>query len=294
MFSERPKGDDFMRTLEGQGRAGSRSPRRGEDEEVEAEGYVEGQGPEVPDWDGAGLPPPGGKSHFVGQMRSTASFLEKFMNGPPKDTLEPAPREFYAGIPLEAARGLLLGPADAPRPWLGLPAHVACLAAASRLFDVLLPQQAEEGLCERLCALAASAGSMDESPSASCLFEAASSWKLTASAASQATDSLQAMVRGKPVACCVVLDDYVAVLEDAETGEEAEEEVGAHCVMVIGGDLSGPNFVVFDPWGAQGGVVVFWGLHELEKAAPSAWVELVPTDLSKFAPATRTVAAPTA
>jgi hypothetical protein len=23
--------------------------------------------------------------------------------------------------------------------------------------------------------------------------------------------------------------------------------------MVVGGDLSGPSFVVFDPWGAQGG-----------------------------------------
>ena len=32
-------------------------------------------------------------------------------------------------------------------------------------------------------------------------------------------------------------------------------QVGAHCVMIVGGDLSGPSFVVFDPWGSQGGEV---------------------------------------
>jgi len=276
-------------------RSGSRSPRRDADEEEADEAYKEGQGPEVPEWDGAGLPPPSGgypgsASSIVEQMQSHKQFLKQFMTkGPPIDT-EPAPREFAAGVPLEAAKPLLLGAtaADGSRPeppWAELPAHIACLAAASRLFAVLLPEQAQEGLCEKLCATAATSGLAGEKPNASCLFEAAQSWQLAASGASRAIDSLDAMVRNEPVVCCALLDDYVAVLAEEETGFEAEEEVGAHCVMVVGGDISGPSFVVFDPWGSKGGEVSYWTLHDLEKAAPSAWVELVPAGLAKGPPA---------
>lgn len=264
-------------------RSGSRSPRREDENErdmalkMACGGYVEGEGPEMPDWEGAGLPPPGSKGHMTGQMQSQRAFLEQFVKGPPKD-LPPAPREFAAGMPLEAARALLLGPVLASRPWLGLPAHLACLSVASRLFAIIKDQ---EDPCGRLCTSAkACAGSLGERPSASCLFEAANAWQLAASAASGATDSLEAMVRNEPVVCCVLLDDFVAVLEEADTGIEAEEEVGAHCVMVVGGDLSGPQFVVFDPWGAQGGEVAYWTLHDLEKAVPTAWVTLVPSGLA--------------
>ena len=32
-----------------------------------------------------------------------------------------------------------------------------------------------------------------------------------------------------------------------QTGEETEQEVGAHCIMVVGGNLLGPSYVAFDP-----------------------------------------------
>lgn len=273
------------------GRGGSRSPRRGGDDQELVEGYVEGRGHELPDWNVAGLPPPDsrGPSSLVGQLKSQREFLEQFVRQNPLVDHEPAPREFSAGLPLEAARSLLLGPGGdgiAPQPWHGLPAHIACLAAATRLFAALLAQQAHEELCGSLCAAAASRGVQSEKPDPSCIFEGADAWKLVASAVSQATDSLQTMVRNQPVACCALLEDYVGVLEDRETGEEGEVEVGAHCVMVVGGDLSGPSFVVFDPWGSEGGEVAYWSLHDLQKASPTAWVELAPAQLVSTATTT--------
>merc|ERR1719265_2677352 len=177
-------------------------------------------------------------------MRSHKEFLQQFMKGVPAEELEPAPREFAAGVPLEAARALLLGQegSESRQPWQGLPSHVACLAVASRLFAALLPEQGQQGACERLCAAAVSsdAGIDATTPSSAAVFEAAAAWQLSSTAASRPTDSLEAMVRNEPVAVCVPLDDYVAVLENPETGEEVEEEVGKHCIMFVGGDLSVP------------------------------------------------------
>jgi len=96
-------------------RAGSRSPRRGDEEELDteaAQGYVARHDPEVPEWEGAGLPPPSqsGPSSLAGQLRSQRDFLEQFTRQNPLAVPEPAPREFAAGLPLEAARALLLRP----------------------------------------------------------------------------------------------------------------------------------------------------------------------------------------
>jgi len=84
------------------------------------------------------------------------------------------------------------------------------------------------------------------------------------------------MVQGRPVACCGLLEDYVGVLDDPETGEEMEEQVGTHCVLILGGDLLGPSYVVFDPWGIGGGQVAYWSGHDVGKAGPAAWIQLAP------------------
>jgi len=233
---------------------------------------------------------------LAGHLRSQRAFLEQFLRPAPgafEQRLRAAPRELAAGMPLEAARLLLLGGrgpgvgcADVEKPpWCAreseagggdgcFPAHLACVAIALRLFAVLLPGQAElhNGACERLCtSTACLAGS-----SATALFEAAHAARLAVRAVSSGVESLAAMVQNRPVACCVVLEAYVGVLEDPSTGEEFEEEVGLHCVMVLGGDISGPSYVVYDPWGPSGGEVAYWSLHDFDRASPSAWVELTP------------------
>merc|ERR1712048_1427964 len=91
-----------------------------------------------------------------------------------------------------------------------------------------------------------------------------------------ATASLKVMARNKPAACCVLLDAYVGVIEDPETGEETEQDVGAHCMLVVGGDLTGPRYVVFDPWGLGAGEISYWTAQDIEAAAPLAWIELSP------------------
>ncbi|CAK0823262.1 unnamed protein product, partial [Prorocentrum cordatum] len=114
--------------------------------------------------------------------------------------------------------------------------------------------------------------------------EAAAGCGLEARAVSSATESLEAMLQNRPTVCCVLLEAYVGVLEDPETGEETEQEVGGHCVMVVGGDLLGPGYVAFDPWGPGDGAVSFWSGHDAERASPLAWVELA-TPAGPAAPA---------
>ncbi|CAE7364212.1 unnamed protein product, partial [Symbiodinium necroappetens] len=82
------------------------------------------------------------------------------------------------------------------------------------------------------------------------------------------------MVKNRMTACCVLLESYVGVIEDEHTGEELEEEVGSHCVLVVGGDLLGPNYVTFDPWGLRGGEVSLWQSHSMAAASPLGWVQL--------------------
>jgi len=133
----------------------------------------------------------------------------------------------------------------------------------------------EEGTCDELCARLATWGgqAMD---SGATLLEAANACGLVARAVSSPTDSLRAMVSGKLVACCVFLEAYVAVVNDPETGEEVEQDVGAHSVLVVGGDLFSPNYVVFDPWGSRGGHAAYWTGHDATLASPTCWVELAP------------------
>lgn len=217
----------------------------------------------------------------MGQLRLQSSYLQQFLQPrePPKGGLPSAPAEFAAGLPLDAAEALLLlGPQGGP-PWRGLPAPLACAAAAVRLFARLLPAHFPEDACERLCQRLAMGA--EAAPVGDALAAAALTAGLSARPVNEPVECLQAMVRGKPVGCCAVLEDYVGVLEEAETGEEVEEEVGKHAVLVVGGDLSGPSYVVFDPYGAKGGELLHWSAHDLEKAAPSAWVELSPALLQQ-------------
>eukprot|EP00439_Symbiodinium_sp_Y106_P039563 s2704_g4.t2 len=86
----------------------------------------------------------------------------------------------------------------------------------------------------------------------------------------QTRTGLRDMVKNRMTACCVLLESYVGVIEDDHTGEELEEEVGSHCVLVVGG----PNYVTFDPWGMRGGEVSLWQSHSMAAASPLAWVQL--------------------
>ncbi|CAK0823260.1 unnamed protein product, partial [Prorocentrum cordatum] len=106
--------------------------------------------------------------------------------------------------------------------------------------------------------------------------EAAAGCGLEARAVSSATESLEAMLQNRPTVCCVLLEAYVGVLEDPETGEETEQEVGGHCVMVVGGDLLGPGYVAFDPWGPGDGAVSFWSGHLATPAGPAAPAQPAP------------------
>merc|ERR1712154_384746 len=110
----------------------------------------------------------------------------------------------------------------------------------------------------------------------SAIEEGANPWGLTARRVPTAEESLKAMVQNRPAACCIFLEAYVGVLEYPETGEELEQEVGNHCLLVVGGDLLGPNYVTFDPFGMRGGEVCFWSAHNVKSAAPTAFVELSP------------------
>lgn len=258
----------------------SRSPRGREhhDEDGEAED------PDMPEWAGNGPSPVERK--FMGQLGNQRAFLEQVLNPgqPPKGwQQQPPPREMAAGVPLDAAQALLLlGPEPDGVPcWRGAPAEVACIAAALRLFGRLMPGKLDEQACGRFVAKEGQAcgapqPSRESRAIAESLESAASSWGLDARRVPTAAESLKAMVKNRPTVCCVVLEAYVGVLEDPETGEELEQEVGSHCLMVIGGDLLGPSFVTFDPFGLRGGEVSFWSGHSVKAAAPAVWIELSP------------------
>mmetsp|Transcript_82274 Transcript_82274/g.156385 ORF Transcript_82274/g.156385 Transcript_82274/m.156385 type:complete len:272 (+) Transcript_82274:81-896(+) len=266
-------------------RPSSRSPRGEAARSLAMEDAEELQAPlpdpEVPVWEGAGLPPgKGSYEGFMGQLRTQRAFLEQFLYpDPPPQNGPRGPRELAAGMPLEAARALLMRPGPTGLPWQELPAHLACVAMALRLFALLLPGQVGEDACELFCKKSHSdaAGGI----AAERLLEVALAAGLSASRVSSAAESLKAMAKNHPVVCCGILEDYVAVLADPISGEEAEQEVGHHCIMVVGGDLLGASFVVFDPWGPQGGEFVYWSAHEADKASPTAWIQLAPTTEAK-------------
>lgn len=265
----------------------SRSPRGRR--HVQEKGIVEESEEQLPEWNGTG-PNPLERS-FMGQLSQQRAFLEKFLE--PKHLksegvaggMQRAPREMAAGLPLEAARALiLLGPEQDGPLWMGTSSELACLAAALRLFARLMPGgRVEEEACERFCKSVVAEGpsTSEAQPRAvQALAEGAeervSAWDLTARRVSSATASLKAMVRNRPAACLVLLENYVGVLEHPDTGEEVEQEVGVHCLLVVGGDLLGPTYVVFDPFGLRGGDVAFWSEHELNAAAPVVCLEVSP------------------
>jgi len=260
-----------------------------------AEGEVQEEA--LPEWDGSG--PSLVERSFMGHLNSHKAFLEQVLKTSQPSAVapgagQPACKEMAAGLPIEAARALvLLGPEPDGGPWRGLPAELACLAAALRLFARLMEGRAgapDEGDCGRCCA--AARGQSDLPAAALALLQSdcssssdARAERLEAAAGAfgfevrrvaSASESLKAMVAGRPVVCCGLLQAYVGVLEDPETGEELEQEVGGHCLMVVGGDLLGPSYVTFDPFGLSCGEVAHWSASNLEAASPVAWVELSP------------------
>ncbi|CAE7868748.1 unnamed protein product [Symbiodinium sp. KB8] len=243
----------------GYGRSGSRSPRLQKQVEVEADHG----GPD-------GLPCDF-KGGFNAQMRMQRDFLAQFLvpEQPHAAKSPNAPREAAAGLPVEAAKVLMLGPGPGRVPWLGLPAGVACVAATLQLFSRLLPGSVAEGMCDELCKQATADPSMPVE-----LDALATRVGLVSCPVPSAVPSLQDMVKNRMTACCVLLESYVGVIEDEHTGEELEEEVGSHCVLVVGGDLLGPNYVTFDPWGLRGGEVSLWQSHSMAAASPLGWVQL--------------------
>merc|ERR1712008_32472 len=217
------------------------------------------------------------KTQFSMQKAFLSQFMQPRQQSPQQKT--PLP-EMAAGLGLDAAVVLLFaGPKASLWPWAGLPAHLACLAASLRLFCRLLPPgrggQMDEGTCDELCARLSTLD-VQAMDSGAALLAAASACGLVARAVPSPTDSLRAMVSGKLVACCGFLEAYVAVVNDPETGEELEQEVGTHAVLVVGGDLFSPNYVVFDPWGPRGGHAAYWSGHDATLASPTCWVELAP------------------
>lgn len=220
----------------------------------------------------------------MGQFATQRAYLEQVLKARPDPTSRASqvPRELAAGLPMEAARALLfLGPEVDGVPWQGAPAGSACIAAALRLFARLLPSKVDEDACAHFCVGISrplhGQGFPSCSVSAAEAFEAeASTWGFNTRRVPSAANSLKAMVRNRPVACCVLLKAYIGVLEDPETGEELEQEVGEHCLLLVGGDLLGPSYVAFDPFGLRGGEVSHWSAHGLEAASPAAWVELSP------------------
>jgi len=255
-------------------RGASRSPRGGRGEEEE-----EPQDPEMPEWNGNGVSPV--ERSFMGQLSHQRAYLEQVFKPepPPPADGQPPPKKLAAGMPLDAARALvMLGPEPNGVPcWQGMPAEAACLAAALRLFGRLLPGKLDEEACGRfVMAERFAADKRPQRDAVSAIEEGAALWGLTAQRVPTAEESLKAMVRNRAAACCIFLESYVGVLEDPQTGEELEEEVGNHCLLVVGGDLLGPNFVTFDPYGLSGGEVSFWSAHNVKNAAPVAYVELCP------------------
>eukprot|EP00931_Biecheleriopsis_adriatica_P051609 TRINITY_DN29959_c0_g1_i1.p1 TRINITY_DN29959_c0_g1~~TRINITY_DN29959_c0_g1_i1.p1 ORF type:complete len:274 (+),score=59.85 TRINITY_DN29959_c0_g1_i1:24-845(+) len=254
------------------GRSGSRSPRRDQEDEDEAEA----EHPDAPGPDGL---PRNFKGGFSAQMQMQRDFLAGFMR-PDMQTAglggaksSTAPKEAAAGLPVEPAQVLLLSPGPGPAtPWSGLPAHVACVAATLRLFARLLPGRVSETACDELCK--SHGVSAETSDAQEQILSLAQTWGLEAKLVASAVEPLEGMVRNRPATCCVILEDYVGVLEDPETREEAEQEVGKHCVLIVGGDLLGPTYVTFDPWGAASGEVSHWPDHAAKSASPVAWVEL--------------------
>lgn len=276
---------------------GSRSPRgrrgglgsvpQGEGPEL----GEEGEEPPLEDWDGKGPNPL--ERRFMGQLSHQRAYLEQVLKlKAPSDRL-PFVKEAAAGLPIEAARALLLLGPQPEVPWRGLPADFACLAASLRLFARLLEGRGlAEEQCEQLCAAAgcrdgsrqpelpaavaalARGGASSSTARAEALEGAAAACGLSAQRVASGVDSLKAMILGRPVACCVLLEAYVAVLEDPASGEELETEVGPHCLMVVGGDILGPTYIAFDPYGPLGGEVAYWASRDLDRAAPSVWVEL--------------------
>lgn len=218
----------------------------------------------------------------MGQLSQQRAFIEQVMKpgAPGGGQQRPPLKEMAAGLPLDAARALLLlGPEPGGVPcWQGMPAEAACFAAALRLFGRLLPGRLDEEACGRFAAAQRPSGG-EPRPHGTIveeLEEAATSWGLVAQRVPSAAGSLKTMVKGRPAACCAILEAYVGVLEDPATGEEVEQEVGGHCLLVVGGDLLGPSYVTFDPFGLRGGEVSFWSGHDVQAAAPVAWVELSP------------------
>eukprot|EP00438_Fugacium_kawagutii_P026900 Skav209546 [mRNA] locus=scaffold2497:166208:166981:+ [translate_table: standard] len=206
------------------------------------------------------------KGGFSEQMKMQRDFLAQFMK--PEISSNPTILpEAAAGLPLEAAQVLLLqaGPGPA-RPWQGRPAAVACLAAAHRLFARLLPGKVAETSCDDVCQAAGDIWTATQ------LIEVAQKSGLAARSVTSPVEVLDQMLKSRLSACCVLLDSYVGVLE--ESGEEVEQEVGTHCLLVVGGDLLGPTYVTFDPWGPSLGEVSLWQEHAVRSAGPVGFVQL--------------------
>jgi len=257
-------------------RSGSRSPRGKRLEEAWPGEEEAPPDPDDPDALGPDGLPQSFKGGFSEQMKTQRDFLAQFMrHSPGKKEQTSAPKEAAAGLPVDAAQFLLLSPGPGPAtPWMGLPSHVACLAATLRLFARLLPGRVSETACDELCSnfkADLQLGSDSEQ-----LLEMVGSWGFEAKPVISALEPMQAMVKGRPTACCVFFDAYVGVLEDPETHQESEQEVGSHCAMIVGGDLLGPNYVVFDPWGPAGGEVTTWPDHVLKTSSAVAFVQLSP------------------
>lgn len=276
-------------------RSGSRSPRRtdAQEDETELEDAEPALGPD-------GLPE-NFKGGFSPQMRMQKDFLAGFTRQwqePPnsKSSAASAPPEAAAGLPVESAQVLVLSPGPGPpTPWSGLPSHAACLAATLRLFARLLRNQVSETACDDFCnafrqksletACTSSLSSQEE------LLELADAWGFEARPVPSAIETLDGMVLHRPATCCIFLDAYVGVLEDPDTGEEVEQEVGSHCILILGGDLFGPTYVIFDPWGPACGEVSLWPDHAVKSASPAAWIELCPKAPSTAAASTATAEA---
>ncbi|CAJ1360226.1 unnamed protein product, partial [Effrenium voratum] len=219
---------------------------------------------------------PGPKPGFTAQMRLQRDFLAQFARPePPPSTQRSAVlREAAAGLPVDAAEVLLLRPGPGPAtPWAsaGLPASLACVAATLRLFARLMPGSVPESACDDFCRAAAKTA-VTRSPE---LMELAGRCGLRAQALASPVEALQDMVKNNLCTCCVLLESYVGVQEDPATGEEMEDEVGFHCLLVVGGDLLGPTYVTFDPWGCRAGEVSFVSDHAMNSSSPIGFVQLM-------------------
>eukprot|EP00746_Dinoflagellata_sp_MGD_P166339 gnl/MRDRNA2_/MRDRNA2_96157_c0_seq1.p1 gnl/MRDRNA2_/MRDRNA2_96157_c0~~gnl/MRDRNA2_/MRDRNA2_96157_c0_seq1.p1 ORF type:complete len:269 (+),score=61.13 gnl/MRDRNA2_/MRDRNA2_96157_c0_seq1:76-882(+) len=213
------------------------------------------------------------------QIKQTRTFLEYALKQQSMEGTGGVSKS-GAGLPLEAAGAILpLGAREALR---GLPADLACVAAAARVLGELVPDKVAPDAFAQCAAAACTARSMGNPQenvgiSIERVTEEAAAFGIQTRVVSSAQESLVTMTRGEAVVSLIVLEDYVAVHEDAETGEEAEEEVGSHCVVVLGGDLAaGPSFVVFDPHHSGTKSVSFWSSIELSNAHPKAIIELLP------------------